>query len=141
MIRISDAIAVNDSELSWIFVRSSGPGGQNVNKVATAVQLRFNVSHAEGLPPDVKERLIKNEGKRITGDGELIINARRFRTQERNRKDALERLIEIIQTASSAPKKRIKTKPTPSSKIRRAKLKQHRSRIKELRRYTVNIQD
>lgn len=141
MINITDTIFIHENELSWTFVRSSGPGGQNVNKVATAVQLRFNVANAQGLPPDVRARLMRNEGKRVNADGELIINARRFRTQERNRSDALERLTDIIRTSSCAPKKRIKTKPTLSSKIRRAKLKQHRSRIKELRGQRINIQD
>lgn len=141
MINITDTIFINENELSWVFVRSSGPGGQNVNKVATAVQLRFNLAHAQGLPTDVRTRLMLNGGKRVTADGILIINARRFRTQERNRKDALERLIDIIRTASFAPKKRIKTKPTPSSKIKRVKLKQHRSRVKELRQHTMHTQD
>ena len=141
MITITDMIFINENELSWVFVRSSGPGGQNVNKVATAVQLRFNVVHAQGLPPDVGIRIIRNESKRVTADGVLIINARRFRTQDRNRKDALERLIDIIKAASFKPRKRIKTKPTLSSKIKRASLKQYRSRVKELRRHRLSLQD
>ncbi|HOO44889.1 MAG TPA: alternative ribosome rescue aminoacyl-tRNA hydrolase ArfB [Deltaproteobacteria bacterium] len=142
MIHITDDISINEEkELSWVFVRSSGPGGQNVNKVATAVQLRFNVVHAEHLSKEVKERLMRSEGKRINTEGELVINARRFRTQDRNRKDALERLADIIRTASRVPGKRIKTKPTLSSKIKRAKLKQQRKRVKELRRHVVTVQE
>jgi len=141
MITVTDKIFINEDELSWVFVRSSGPGGQNVNKVATAVQLRFNVANAQGLPLDVGARIIRNEGNRVTADGVLIINARRFRTQDRNRKDALERLIDIIKAASFKPKKRIKTKPTLSSKIKRASLKKHRSRVKELRRHRLSLLD
>ncbi|HHO76047.1 MAG TPA: aminoacyl-tRNA hydrolase [Deltaproteobacteria bacterium] len=141
MIIVTDTIIINENDLAWEFVRSSGPGGQNVNKVATAVQLRFNVANAQGLPDDVRTRLMRNEGKRVTAGGILIINARRFRTQDRNRKDALDRLISIIRIASYRPKKRVKTKPTPSSKIKRAKLKQHRSRVKDLRQHTKYVQD
>jgi len=141
MINIAWNIFIVESDLSWEFVRSSGPGGQNVNKVATAVQLRFDVARAQGLPKDVRARIMAGAGKRLTADGVLIINARRFRTQERNRADALERLIEIVRSASHAPKKRIKTRPTAASRIRTAKSKQHRSRVKALRRHTPSFQD
>jgi ribosome-associated protein len=141
MIYITKNIAIAEGDLSWEFIRSSGPGGQNVNKVATAVQLRFDVARAQGLPPDVRERIMAAAGKRLTSEGVLIINARRFRTQERNRADALERLREIIRSASHAPKKRIKTKPSAASRIRKAQSKQHRSRVKALRRHTSSDQD
>lgn len=141
MIHINKTISIDEGDLSWEFIRSSGPGGQNVNKVATAVQLRFDVARAQGLPPDVRARVMTLSGRRLTADGVLIINARRFRSQERNRADALERLREIIISASSAPKKRIETKPTAASRIRKARSKQHRSRTKVLRRYTPSNQE
>lgn len=141
MIQITKNIAIDENNLHWDFVRSSGPGGQNVNKVATAVQLRFNVARAQGLPPDVRTRIMAGAGKSLTVEGVLIINARRFRTQERNRADALERLKEIIRSASYAPKKRIKTKPTAASRIRKARSKQHKSRVKALRRHAPSSQD
>jgi ribosome-associated protein len=141
MIHISDKIFIDEKELHWDFVRSSGPGGQNVNKVATAVQLRFDVAHAEGLPPEVRRRAIKLAGKRVTSDGVLIINARRFRTQERNRSDALERLIGMIRSASYKQRARIKTKPTTASRIKRVQEKRHKSTIKEKRRSIQTNQD
>lgn len=141
MIHISDKIFIDEKELHWDFVRSSGPGGQNVNKVATAVQLRFDVAHAEGLPPEVRCRAIKLAGKRVTSDGVLIINARRFRTQERNRSDALERLIGMIRSASYKQRARIKTKPTTASRIKRVQEKRHKSTIKEKRRSIQTNQD
>jgi ribosome-associated protein len=141
MIHISDKIFIDEKELHWDFVRSSGPGGQNVNKVATAVQLRFDVAHAEGLPPEVRRRAIKLAGKRVTSDGVLIINARRFRTQERNRSDALERLIGMIRAASYKQRARIKTKPTTASRIKRVQEKRHKSTIKEKRRSIQTNQD
>ncbi len=134
MIEITDRISLDENDLSWEFVRSSGPGGQNVNKVATAVQLRFDAAHARGLPPDVRTRVMALAGKRLTADGVLIINARRFRTQERNRGDALERLIELIRAAAHPPKRRISTRPTAASKERRIRSKQTRGGIKERRR-------
>jgi ribosome-associated protein len=141
MIHISDNIFIDEKEFNWDFVRSSGPGGQNVNKVATAVQLRFDVVHAEGLPPEVRGRVIKLAGKRVTSEGVLIINARRFRTQERNRSDALERLIGIIRSASYKQRKRIKTKPTTSSRMKRVQQKRRKSSIKEMRRSIQTNQD
>jgi len=141
MITITKNISINEGDLSWEFIRSSGPGGQNVNKVATAVQLRFDVAHAQGLPSDVRERIMALFGSRLTTDGVLIINARRFRTQERNRADAIERLKEIILSASYVPKKRIKTKPTAASKVRNARTKMHRSRLKSMRRSSPTPQD
>ncbi len=141
MITITSHISIHEGDLSWEFIRSSGPGGQNVNKVATAVQLRFDVAHAQGLPTDVRERIMALSGSRLTTDGVLVINARRFRTQERNRADALERLKEIIRSASYAPKKRIKTRPTAASKVRNARTKMHKSRVKSLRRSSPIPQD
>ncbi len=116
------------------FVRSSGPGGQNVNKVATAVELRFDAANSPSLPPDLKSRLIKIAGRRVTGEGVLIIEARRFRTQEKNRGDAIERLTGLIRKAAVEPVKRRRTKPTFQSKEERIKGKKRRSRIKELRK-------
>ena len=133
MIRITPAISLNEDELSESFVRSSGPGGQNVNKVSTAVELRFDVRGSPSLPEPVKTRLIRLGGHRMTKDGVLIIQAERFRTQEANRKDARERLVELIAAATVVPKKRIKTKPTRASKERRVEGKKKRSTVKKMR--------
>ncbi|MBI4777310.1 aminoacyl-tRNA hydrolase [Candidatus Desantisbacteria bacterium] len=133
MIYISDGIAINEDEICEEFIRSSGPGGQNVNKVSTAVQLRFNVAGSMSLPDDVRQRLILLAGKQVTQDGVLVIHARRFRTQEGNRQDALHRLINLIQRAEEKPKIRRKTKPTLASKMRRLESKHHRGKIKQQR--------
>jgi ribosome-associated protein len=133
MIRITPAISIDEDELSEAFVRSSGPGGQNVNKVSTAVELRFDVARSPSLPEPVKTRLIKLGGHRMTKDGVLIIQADRFRTQEANRKDARDRLVELIKAATIVPKKRIKTKPTRASKERRVEGKKKRSTVKKMR--------
>ena len=134
MIRITPSISIDERELQLEFVRASGPGGQKVNKVATAVQLRFDVVNSPSLPDDVRERLIRLAGKRVTEDGVLVIEARRYRTQDRNRKDAIDRLISLIQKAAVEPKPRRKTKPTPASKERRLANKRRRSEIKRHRR-------
>ena len=134
MIRITDQISIEESELEESFVRSSGPGGQNVNKLSTAVQLRFDVRQSPSLPNDVALRLMKLGGRRITKDGVLVIVAQSHRTQERNRADALDRLVALIQQAAVRPVPRRATKPTRASKEKRLVGKKVRSNIKGLRR-------
>jgi len=131
--RITANIAIDDNELDEEFVRASGPGGQNVNKVSTAVQLRFNVYASPSLPWDVRARLVKLAGKRINTAGELIITAQRFRTQAQNRADARERLVALVRAAAHPPKPRKKTKPTAASKRRRLDTKRRRGEIKRER--------
>jgi ribosome-associated protein len=133
MIRVTDQIAVDEAELSETFVRASGPGGQNVNKLATAVQLRFDVRHSHSLPPDVRARLAQLAGRRLTQDGVLVIIAQRHRTQERNRDDARARLIELIRQAAVRPKPRRPTRPTAASRERRIESKKRRAGVKRLR--------
>jgi ribosome-associated protein len=137
MIRITRTIAIDESEIQEYFIRASGPGGQNVNKVATAVQLRFDVANSHSLPEEVRIRLISLARNQITEDGILIINAQRFRTQGRNRKDATGRLVELIYNAAQRPKIRRKTRPTLASKIRRLESK-HRSAESKRIRGSVN---
>jgi len=133
MIRITAAIALDEGELQETFIRSSGPGGQNVNKVATAVQLRLDVRNSRSLAEDVRERLARLAGKRMTRDGVLIIESRRFRTQERNRQDARDRLIGLIRKAAEAPRPRRRTTPGPQAKERRLESKRRKSAIKRER--------
>jgi ribosome-associated protein len=133
MIRITDRISINEQELEERFVRASGPGGQNVNKLSTAVQLRFDARHSPSLPGDVRMRLERLAGKRLTRDGVIVIIAQRHRTQERNRQDALDRLVELIQRAAVAPIPRRKTKPTRGSRERRLEHKKQRGKVKALR--------
>ena len=134
MIRVTPDIFIGERELKLDFIRSSGPGGQNVNKVATAVQLRFDVFRSPSLPEDVRRRLVRIAGKKVSKEGVLLIDARRFRTQERNRQDAVDRLIQWVRRAAEKPKKRIKTKPTLSSRERRLEGKRQRSETKRLRK-------
>ncbi len=134
MIYITRSIAIDESEIHQEFIRASGPGGQNVNKVATAVQLRFDAHNSPSLPHEVRERLIRLAGKRITEDGILIINAQRFRTQERNRQDAIDRLVELLRKAAEKPKLRRKTRPTLTSKKRWLETKSRRGKTKRTRR-------
>jgi len=133
MIRITSQLAIDENEIELQFIRASGPGGQNVNKVSTAVQLRFDVAHSPSLPEDVRTRLMKLAGNRLTNEGELLIEAKRHRTQERNRQDAIARLVELIRHATEKPKPRIATKPTKASKKRRLETKRQRSETKQAR--------
>jgi len=133
-IPINEHISIDDGEIEESFVRASGPGGQNVNKVSSAVQLRFDVTHSPSLPEEVRQRLISLAGKRLTNEGVLVIEASNYRSQEQNRQAALERLIELIRQATHKPKERRKTRPSEASRRRRLEEKRRRSRLKELRR-------
>ena len=133
MIRVTPTISIHESELRFEFVRSSGPGGQNVNKVATAVQLRFDAAHCLSLPEDVRRRLARVAGRKMTAEGVLIITARRHRTQQKNRDDAVERLIILLRRAAAAPKARQKTRPTRASVERRLADKRRKSLTKKTR--------
>jgi ribosome-associated protein len=132
MIEITPSLQIDERDLQIDFIRASGPGGQNVNKVATAVQLRFDVG-ASTLPEEVKARLVHLAGKRMTSEGILLIEAKRFRTQEQNREDAIRRFVEWVQKSLVAPKARKKTRPTPASKEVRLKEKKRKGEIKKLR--------
>ena len=132
MIEITPSLQIDERELQVDFIRASGPGGQNVNKVATAVQLRFDVN-ASYMPEEAKARLIQIAGNRITSEGVLLIEAKRFRTQEQNREDAIHRFVELVRKSLVKPKARKNTKPTQSSKEERLKEKKRRSAIKKIR--------
>jgi len=134
MIRITPSISIGEGELEEHFIRASGPGGQNVNKLASAVQLRFDVRRSPSLPEDVRARLERLAGRRLTREGVIVINAQRHRTQERNREDARECLVELIRRAAVAPVPRRATKPTAGARERRLESKKRRSSIKGLRR-------
>jgi ribosome-associated protein len=134
MIRVTGRISIDEHEIAESFVRSSGPGGQNVNKLATAVQLRFDARHSPSLPADVAARLQRLAGSRLTREGVLVITAQRHRTQARNRQDALDRLIELIRRAAVAPVPRRPTKPTAAARERRIETKKRRAKVKRLRR-------
>jgi len=141
MIRVTPSITLREDELQFDFVRASGPGGQHVNKAATAVPLRFDVVNSSSLPDDVRERLIRLGGKRMSADGVLRIDARRYRTQEQNRQDAINRLVGLIRRAAEKPKVRRPTKPTLTSKRRRLVEKRRRSEIKRRRRSHPGFED
>ena len=133
MIPVTSSIAINPGDIRWAFSRASGPGGQHVNKTASAVQLRFQVDQAD-LPPDVRQRLRRIAGHRMAADGTLVIDARRFRSQFRNREDALARLVAMLRQAAHPPARRKKTRPSQGSKIRRMEAKRRRSMLKRHRR-------
>jgi ribosome-associated protein len=133
MIRVTDHISLDEREIDESFVRASGPGGQNVNKVSSAVQLKFDVRRSPSLPNDVALRLMKLAGRRMTQEGVIVITAQRFRSQDQNRQDALDRLVELIRQAAVRPTPRRKTKPTLASKKRRLEGKSRRSQVKSLR--------
>lgn len=134
MLRVTETITIDDGEIRERFVRSPGPGGQNVNKVATAVQLRFDVRNSRSLTEEVRDRLIRLAGKRMTGEGMLVILASRFRTQERNRRDARDRLVHLVRGAAEPPRPRKNTRPTAQSKERRLEGKRRRGDIKRVRK-------
>lgn len=134
MIQVTETIALDPAELEETFIRSSGPGGQNVNKVATAAALRFNLWSAPGVPWDVKMRAAAIAGRRLNQEGEIVILAQRFRSQERNRADAIERLAALLAEAEHPPKPRVATRPTRASRIRRVDDKTRRGAVKRTRR-------
>jgi ribosome-associated protein len=134
MLYITQNISIHEREIGEEFVCASGPGGQNVNKVATAVKLRFDVLRSPSLPDEVRSRLIHLAGRKMNRKGELIIDARRFRTQEKNRKDAIDRLIGLVRKAAQKPKPRFKTRPTLASREHRLETKHKRSGIKQARK-------
>ncbi len=140
MIHVTDQIAIPENELAFKFIRASGPGGQNVNKVSSAVQLRFDVRRSPSLPESVRKRLTKLAGKRMNDEGVLIIDARQFREQSRNRQDAVLRLAIMIQKAAQKPRTRRKTKPTAGSRKRLRETKTHRSRLKRNRKKITRIE-
>jgi ribosome-associated protein len=140
MICITPGISIDEREIEESFVRASGPGGQNVNKLATAVQLRFNVRASPSLPDDTRARLERLSGSRLTRDGYLVITAQRHRTQGRNRQDALDRLIDLICRAAVAPRPRRPTKPTKAARERRVEAKKHRAGLKQTRRVKPTLE-
>ncbi len=134
MIAVTETLSIDEREIRLEFVRSSGPGGQNVNKVATAVQLRFDAARSPSLTEEIRRRLLHLAGKRATKEGVLVIDARRYRTQEQNRQDAVQRLVEIIRKAAEKPKPRKKTRPTRAAQEKRLEIKRRRSLMKRERR-------
>jgi ribosome-associated protein len=133
-IAVTDILSVPSDEIHFTFVHASGPGGQNVNKVATAAVLRFDIRNNTSLPPEIRDKLAKTAGAQVTNDGVLVIRSQKFRTQERNRQDAIHRLTALIKKASYTPKKRVKTKPTHTSQQKRLEQKKQRSGKKSFRK-------
>ncbi len=141
MLIITPDLAIAENEIDEKFIRASGPGGQNINKIATAVQLRFDVQHSPSLPEAVRARLLRLAAKRVTAEGVLMIEAHRFRTQEENRQDARQRLVALVRKAAVAPKPRRPTKPTAASQARRLDNKRRQSQRKRLRRTGANYDE
>jgi ribosome-associated protein len=140
MIRIDERISIDERELEERFIRASGPGGQNVNKLASAVQLRFDVRGSQSLPDEVRARLERLAGRRLTRQGTLVITAQRHRTQERNRADARDRLIELIRRAAVAPVRRRPTRPGAGARERRLQTKKRRGSVKDLRQVKPELE-
>jgi len=140
-IEITPWIAIDEGEIRCDFVRSAGPGGQNVNRVATAVQLRFDVGASPSLPEDIRQRLVRLAGRRVTKEGVLVIDARRYRTQERNRRDALDRFIDLVRRAAERPRVRRSTRPSQAARLRRLEAKRRRSERKRLRHSVPHPED
>ena len=138
MIEITPSLQVDEGELQFDFIRASGPGGQNVNKVATAVQLRFDVRHSPSLPEEMRQRLAHLAGKRVTAEGVLVIEANRYRTQEQNREDAILRLVHLLRLAAHKPRPRRQTRPTRASQQRRLEQKKQRGAVKRLRQHNLD---
>lgn len=141
MIQVTPTIAIDENEIQLDFIRSSGPGGQKVNKTSSAVQLRFDVRNSPSLPDNVRNRLKHLAGKRLTENGILIINARRFRSQMQNRQDALDRLVALIQRSATQPKPRLKTRLSVASKKRQQELKRRRGEMKRTRKFVQSNND
>lgn len=134
MIHVTDSISLHENEIQLDFIRASGPGGQNINKVSSAVQLRFDIAKSSALSDDIRKRLRQISGRRMTADGKLIIEARRYRSQDRNREDAISRLVALIRKAAETPRQRRPTKPSAAAKQKRLTAKRHRGETKRRRR-------